>query len=196
MGTLTYVDRGAVWRNESGSAVSGADYVDRGAAQRPEAAGISVSPGLGSVAVQGLAPTIHVYANQSVGPSSDISSGGWTPSTGTDLFAMLDEVSEDDSDYIYSPNNPTTEEFEVKFPPLSDPMVDYGHNISVGLRALGLTTAFDMKLVQGTTVLDSWTEIVAVSDGYVTRHHVLGSTVANNISDYSDLRVRGVARAP
>ena len=33
-------------------------------------------------------------------PTSDISNTGWTPSTGSDLYAMLDEVSPDDADYI------------------------------------------------------------------------------------------------
>lgn len=33
-------------------------------------------------------------------PSSDISNAGWTPSTGSDLYAMLDEVTPDDADYI------------------------------------------------------------------------------------------------
>lgn len=33
-------------------------------------------------------------------PNADISNTGWTPSTGSDLYAMLDEVSPDDADYI------------------------------------------------------------------------------------------------
>lgn len=33
-------------------------------------------------------------------PTSDISAGGWTPSTGTELYPMLDELTPDDGDYI------------------------------------------------------------------------------------------------
>jgi hypothetical protein len=35
-------------------------------------------------------------------PVSDISTTGWLPSTGSDLFAMIDEVAYDDADFIYS----------------------------------------------------------------------------------------------
>jgi hypothetical protein len=37
-------------------------------------------------------------------PGSDITVNGWTPSTGSDLFAMLDETTLDRGDYITSPN--------------------------------------------------------------------------------------------
>lgn len=39
---------------------------------------------------------------QVIRPASDISAGSWAPSSGSDLFAMLDEVAYDDADYIYS----------------------------------------------------------------------------------------------
>ena len=42
---------------------------------------------------------VDVYTH----PSSDISITGWVPSTGTDLFACIDEASYDDADYITSP---------------------------------------------------------------------------------------------
>lgn len=41
-------------------------------------------------------------------PGSDISVAGWTPSTGTDLFACLDETTYDDGDYITSPDLTTS----------------------------------------------------------------------------------------
>lgn len=36
-----------------------------------------------------------------VRPGADVLTTGWLASTGTDLFAMIDEVSADDADYIY-----------------------------------------------------------------------------------------------
>lgn len=33
-------------------------------------------------------------------PTSDTSNSGWSPSTGTDLYAMLDETTASDTDYI------------------------------------------------------------------------------------------------
>lgn len=41
-------------------------------------------------------------------PGSDISVAGWTPSTGTDLFACIDEHTYDDGDYITSPDLTTS----------------------------------------------------------------------------------------
>jgi hypothetical protein len=42
-------------------------------------------------------------------PSADVSAGGWTPSTGTDLYAMLDEAIADDVDYIVSSTAPVAD---------------------------------------------------------------------------------------
>jgi hypothetical protein len=43
-------------------------------------------------------------------PSADINANGWTPSSGSDLYAMIDETVLNRSDYITSPNlsNPVT----------------------------------------------------------------------------------------
>ena len=129
-------------------------------------------------------------------PSSDIAAGGWLPSTGGDLYAMLDEVSPGtDSDYIYSPDNPTTEQFEVKLSTVTDPASSADHTISVRLQAINADTNFDLNLVQGTSVLDSWTENVTVVAGIVTRTRTLSGAVADSITNYGDLRIRGVAKA-
>jgi Concanavalin A-like lectin/glucanases superfamily len=128
-------------------------------------------------------------------PSSDIAANGWLPSTGSDLFAMLDETSASDADYIYSPDNPTTQQFEVKLSTVNDPAVSTGHTISIRLKAINADTNFDLDLVQGTTVLDSWTENVTVAAGAVTRTRTLSGAVADSITQYDDLRIRGVARA-
>ena len=69
------------------------------------------------------------------------------------------------------------------------------HIFDYGLECTGLDTAFDFNCVQGTTVLDSWTETVTVAEGAVVRSHTLPLAAANAITDYTDLRVRGVARA-
>lgn len=54
-------------------------------------------------------PLLQGAAQQQAGgasisrPSSDITTTGWTASTGTDLYAMLDESVASDADYITSP---------------------------------------------------------------------------------------------
>lgn len=163
-------------------------------------------PGLGYInetdSYQNLVPGAG-YLNETVSgatyqyarPTSDIASGGWQPSSGGDLYAMLDEASADDGDYIYSPDNPTTEQFEVKLSTITDPAVSTGHTIKVRLQAIDQDTQFDLDLVEGSTVLDSWTEAVTVAAGVVQRERTLSGAVADSITDYSDLRVRGVAKA-
>jgi hypothetical protein len=108
---------------------------------------------------------------------------------------MLDEASADDADYIYSPEFPATEQFEVKLGAATDPVSGADHTIDIRLRADGLDTNFDFDLVQGTSVLDSWTESVTVAAGTVTRSRTFAGAVADAITRYDDLRVRGVARA-
>ena len=134
-------------------------------------------------------------AQQYARPTSDIATNSWTASTGGSLYPMLDETSVDHADFIRSPDNPTTQQFEVKLSSLTDPGISTGHEISIGLEARFFDTNFDFDLVQGTTVLDSWTEAVAAADGTVIRTRSFSGAVADSITDYSDLRVRGVARA-
>jgi len=73
----------------------------------------TASPVFGGSASSGSSATIttttaaSVFSGSASGitstiarPNADISNTGWTPSTGSDLYAMLDEVSPDDADYI------------------------------------------------------------------------------------------------
>ena len=139
--------------------------------------------------------SVAAVALQYARPASDIAAGGWLPSTGANLYAMLDEVAADDADYVYSPANPTTEQFEVKLSLVTDPLSSANHMITVRLQAINQDTNFDLNLVQNTTVLDSWTESVTAAAGVVERSRTLSGAVADSITDYADLRVRGVARA-
>ena len=70
-----------------------------------------------------------------------------------------------------------------------------GHVISIRLKAVNADTNFDLDLVQGSTVLDSWTENVTAAAGVVQRSRTLSGTVADSITQYGDLRIRGIARA-
>ena len=108
---------------------------------------------------------------------------------------MLDEVAADDADYIYSPANPTTQQFEVRLTSVNDPLSSSDHTVTVRLQAIGQDTNFDLNLVQNTTVLDSWTENVTVAASVVQRSRTLSGAVADSITDYTNLRIRGVARA-
>lgn len=131
---------------------------------------------------------------QKARPGSDISTGGWLPSSGSDLYAMLDETSYNDSDYIYSPNNPTTETAEVKFTSVTDPGVHTGHILRFRLAAVGLDTVFDVYLMQGATQIATWQKTVTASNT-VSYEETLTSGEAASITDYTDLRIKVVAHA-
>lgn len=54
-------------------------------------------------------------------PIADITDGSWTPSTGTDLYATIDEVTTDDADYDRSGAAPDDDAMEVRLTALGIP---------------------------------------------------------------------------
>lgn len=60
--------------------------------------------------------------SDTVRPLSDVTAGGWTPSTGSSLSAMLtDPLGSGDSTYIRSANTVGPNVSEVKLAPMTDP---------------------------------------------------------------------------
>lgn len=69
-----------------------------------------------------------LVAVQTAVPISDISAGSWTASTGTALYAMLDETPASDSDYDQSATpRPSSDVMEVRVTSLTDPASSSGH---------------------------------------------------------------------
>jgi hypothetical protein len=147
-------------------------------------------------------PFLNESALQFSRPDGTVASNGWRaydPFFGGNpsLYLMLDEAAPgDDSDYIYSPTDPTTQQFEVNLALAWDPLLSVGHTLTIRFRAVGHDTAFDLDLVQGASILDSWTETITAAEGDAERSHFLTAAVADSITDYADLRLRGIARAP
>ncbi len=46
------------------------------------------------------------YFSQIIRPTSDVAAGSWAPSTGSSLYATIDEITADDADYIQSSASP------------------------------------------------------------------------------------------
>jgi hypothetical protein len=115
-------------------------------------------------------------------PVEDILIGAWTPSTGTNLYEVLDESTYDDADYIT-----TTQTYpaEVKFGSATDPGVNANHTIYY--RAKG-TGTMEARLYQGTTLISTHTP--TLTSEYQTFTWAISEAEAANITDYSDLRVR------
>jgi hypothetical protein len=59
-------------------------------------------------------------------PASDIGAGNWLPSSGADLYAMLDEATPDDSDYIYTT---TAGACEIALGAVEDPETSSGQAV-------------------------------------------------------------------
>ncbi len=138
-----------------------------------------------------LAYTVYV-----VRPDADISDGGWTTeSGGSNLFASVDEVTQNDSDYIQSALTPSNDECELSLQnfggeePVDQLKVTYRYKKD-GTASVNLI----VTLVEGSTVIATWTEtdIPAV---LTTTTHQLSAIEFASITDFSNLRLRLKANA-
>lgn len=127
---------------------------------------------------------------QKLAPVSDVSAGSWTPSSGSDLYAMLDETAASDADYIQATSATTC---TLALASGSDPSSSTGHILRYRLLAgSGQVTA---TLKQGTTTIASFgphTLTGAAQDFAQT----LSAGQADSITDYSALRVEFTAALP
>jgi len=117
-------------------------------------------------------------------PTSDASPGTWTASTGSDLYAMIDETVASDTDYISTVNASTC---EVALGSLSDPASSSGHIVRYRLSAEagGVT----VRLRQGTTTIASWTHSPAPAS-LTTYAQTLSGGEADSITDYTALKLQ------
>jgi len=124
-----------------------------------------------------ISPAAAAYVAR---PASDISAGTWSPSTGSDLFAMIDEAVADDGDYISASAAGTS---EVKFGTLSAPPT--GWITKIKFRTEGSIT---VSLRMGSTEIASW----AKTGAKTTYEEELSSGQQASITDWTDLRLRYV----
>ena len=117
-------------------------------------------------------------------PTSDVSAGTWTASTGSDLFAMLDETSANDSDYITTTNASTC---EVALGSLSDPALSTGHIVRYRISATG--GGIIVRLREGSTTIASWTHNPAPGS-LTTYAQTLSGGEADSIINYAALKLQ------
>jgi hypothetical protein len=114
-------------------------------------------------------------------PSSDVSNSGWSPSAGSDLFAMLDEETPSDSDYIVTSSLGSTCKLNLnatQYPGSSSQQLSLrassstGNGLSVTIkdgattiatRSLTLTPSYDLHTITLTSG-----EIALISTGALT----------------------------
>ena len=125
-----------------------------------------------------------IVAAQFARPTADSSTGTWTASTGSDLFAMLDETTADDGDYIITSGTSTC---EVALTSLSDPASSADHIVRYRISATsgGIT----VRLRQGTTTIATWTHATAPTS-LTTYTQTLTGGEADSITDYTALKLQ------
>ena len=142
-----------------------------------------MSVGMFPLGVVSLGTNGTIVSAQYIAPTSDVSAGGWTASTGTDLFAMLNEAVPSDAEYIVSTTDTIS---EVKFATATNPGTTSGHVIRYRIRADG--GGITVRLKQGATVIHTWTHSTVPST-YIQYDQTLSTGEAGSITDYSDLRL-------
>ena len=115
-------------------------------------------------------------------PSADISTGSWTPSTGTTLYETLDEVSASDADYIQTS---TASSCEVRLAAGATPSNRDNHTIRYRILAGSGTLTAVLKC--GSTTIKSWNHTLTGSVQDIS--NALTNAEASAITDYTDLRV-------
>jgi len=126
-------------------------------------------------------------------PDSNISVGNWQPSSGPDCYAMIDESSTDDNDYISVTSYGSYETIVVGLSDVDTP--DSGTRTVVvrarkeaGMGGGGIDLTVTLK--EGGTSKGSQT--TSLSTSYTN----ISFNITSSISDYSDLRLEIVAFSP
>ncbi len=146
------------------------------------------------ISTSGLA-TIYapvVAAPQYARPTSDVTVGLWTPSTGVSLSAMLDEVTPSDTDYIESQLSPSLSVARVGLGSVTDPVSSANHIVRYRMGkdiTGGATIDGAMWLYQNTTLIATFPARDNV-DALKTYMETLTGAQADAITDYADLRLR------
>jgi hypothetical protein len=119
-------------------------------------------------------------------PSSDITTQ-WTPSAGTDHYALIDESTANDSDYIYATAAGQTD--EVKLASMSAPQA--GTSLLINYRVQGIVggASVTLSLVCNTTVIATDTARTANGDYTLT----VASGIWASVTDWTNMRLRFVS---
>jgi len=135
-----------------------------------------------SITIEDNVSITYTYAR----PTSDITTQ-WSPSTGTDHYALIDEVTASDADYIFATAAGQTD--EVKLAAMTAPKA--GTSVDVQYRVQGVAGGgkVTLSLVCGTTVIA--TDAIRSADGDYVLTVAPGTWAA--VTDWSNMRLRFVS---
>jgi len=133
---------------------------------------------------------IQALAERYARPEADVSDGSWLPSTPGDLYAMLDEETASDTDYIYTETASTC---VIRMSDVADPGTSANHVMRYRVRsAEGSTLIATLK--QGATTIATRTHSALGTD-WTTLEMNLSGAETDAITDYTDLTVTLEAQA-
>lgn len=95
-------------------------------------------------------------------PNADISNSGWLPSAGNDLYAMINEATQDDTNYIYSSRVGDTCRIALGAMILPGNEWKYAGSSSMGN---GLT----MRLYAGEVIVGTWSHMLTPTNDVYSR---------------------------
>jgi len=136
-----------------------------------------------------------VYNPQYARPDEDQSlCGSWSPSTGGDLWEMLNEIAFSDADFIRSPDNPTDKSVVLGLTAVEPPPSRHGHRVSYRFESsttgsVGVSISLTVELLEGDTQVASWTHN-NVAAGLLTYEQLLTTAQASTITNYGNLFLR------
>jgi hypothetical protein len=121
-------------------------------------------------------------------PTSDITTQ-WTPSTGTDHYALIDETTANDADYIYATAAGQTD--EVRLASMSAPQA--GTDLLINYKVAGIvgSASVTMSLRQGSGGTLIATDTAKAIDN--TYQLVVPAATWASVTDWTDLRLRFVS---
>ena len=120
-------------------------------------------------------------------PDADLSDGGFTPSAGSDLYAVLDD--NEDTNYIQSAAA-ADDACQVGLGNVTDPESSSDHVIRARLRRSKAVASYNATIVlkQGSTTI-STLSVSDVSNTTTTYSKTLSGAEADAITDYTDLNL-------
>lgn len=129
-------------------------------------------------------------------PSSDVSTTGWVPSSGGDLYAVIDESSANDSDYIRHQYTGGGNHAEVLLSSVTDPISSINHTVRARIKVdFNLASSVPTILVQvalkqgATTIATGSTPNMGDGVWYDVAFTLSGAET-DSITNYADLRLR------
>ena len=168
------------------------------AAASATANSITLTPGpvslsLATAAAYAAAFDILAFTTQYARPNADVTDGNWRNESWSqsNLYASVDEVSPNDSDYVQSEGGPSASACELGLGSLSDPAMHTQHKVAYRYKksGAGLTLSLKVYLMEGVTEIASWTHS-DVSTDWTTTEQTLAEGEAANITDYTALSVK------